>query len=486
MRGGKFVILSLIAAVGALDDAEIDPSTFSRVVVIPDVHGDRDAFVRSLWLAQKVVDGAAIDFDHFNATFMQAIDGGDAAVAPLSASENVAFVQLGDLVDRGPHSVACVAVADQVRPLLGWRTTRLYGNHETMTISGLFDHYAHPDEVAGFGGNAERRASYAPGGEIHGHLVDRFLGVARLSDRGGKGTLFVHGGLHSDWLWQNVGYASDSVADINTIVRDSVVQGGYEMEKLHEENSPVWMRELATGDEDEICDVLQSDILDLMEVDRIVLGHTPQYDGYVTSRCGGRILLADVAMSRWMRDPREYFTSRPMAMIFSYDESGALQSIVAHYTDLPTGTIDETQVLFEARVHVARDDEVEDGEIVDEPVVVQAGGAAVVVAEDGTDSEADSSGSVEDAFDNDAMARFVEWYNEHWEEVVGLPAAGEGARDVPPPPPVSPQVESRKRRTETESEEIEEPAVKGRKSEEPGKLVIRIRRNPVTGQYSQM
>jgi hypothetical protein len=49
-------------------------------------------------------------------------------------------------------------------------------------------------------------------------------------------------------------------------------------------------------DEDEICSVLDQ-ALEMMEANRIVVGHTVQHDGRVHTRCGGKIILIDIGIS---------------------------------------------------------------------------------------------------------------------------------------------------------------------------------------------
>ena len=366
-----------------LDKWEIEGADWTHIVVIPDVHGDRFAFIKSLWLAHKQVsDDASMDLEQFNATFVDAISS--PVVARLSDRDAVAVVILGDLIDRGPFSADCLMVADVITDVLGWEVTRLYGNHETMTVAGLFDSYVHPAEMFFFGGPAARRAAFAPGGHWFKHITDRFVGVAKHTPERGRGTLFVHGGIETDWFMWNLGFNFGAVDEINALMR-TAVSTEEEHDRLNAEmTSPVWSRMFAVAADEELCGDYIEEVLEIFNVDRIVVGHSPQMDGYMKSRCGGRVILADVAMSRWMRDG---VNDRPAALIFALND-GELMEISANYLN---GELEERVVMFDADNPVpeqGEEGEAEDGEEVDEGHGEGAneGGDPVEAASVGADS----------------------------------------------------------------------------------------------------
>ena len=79
---------------------------------------------------------------------------------------------------------------------------------------------------------------------------------------------------------------------------------------------------------------------------RIIVGHTPQADFAAKTRCGGRIVLADVMMSRWMVaeavDETSSVGGRPVAIVMSLNApTHELDAITAHFTELKTGTAKE-------------------------------------------------------------------------------------------------------------------------------------------------
>ena len=67
--------------------------------------------------------------------------------------------------------------------------------------------------------------------------------------------------------------------------------------KLFGGDGPLWYRGYADDSERTICKKLD-DALQSMNAVRLVCGHTPQIDGKILSRCGGRILVIDVGISQ--------------------------------------------------------------------------------------------------------------------------------------------------------------------------------------------
>lgn len=258
----------------------------------------------------------------------------------LSNRTDVAMVQLGDLIDRGPYGSECLMIASVVGDVLGWEVVQLYGNHEIMGFLGKGQEYAHPRD---FGGFAERKTALGIGSEIFLSMTEYFIGVAVLrgaSSVSNVNTLFVHGGVDLDWLQTIAGY-SGNAAVINARIQELVAtrKGLTELDWM---DSILWSRDLAKAPEEFVCETLVNEILAYFHVARIVLGHTPQESGRVKSRCDGKIILADVKMSRWMDtmhvDETEPSGGNPMAHIFGIT-GGELAAIDAIYGELGTDTI---------------------------------------------------------------------------------------------------------------------------------------------------
>lgn len=230
-----------------------------RVVAVGDLHGDLDQSLAALRLA-GVVDAGG----HWS--------GGEAIL-----------VQTGDVTDRGPDSRQ---ILDLLRRLsteaaaAGGRVIPLLGNHEVMNLQGDW-RYVHPGDVAAFGDVTARRAAFSLDGPYGAWLAQRDA-VALVED-----TVFAHGGIGD-------AFAALGVAGLNTAVRDAIRAGGGAV--LGPEG-PLWYRGLASDPEPEACAELERS-LDRLGAVRMVVGHTTRRDGRIASRCGGRLHVIDVGISR--------------------------------------------------------------------------------------------------------------------------------------------------------------------------------------------
>lgn len=61
-------------------------------------------------------------------------------------------------------------------------------------------------------------------------------------------------------------------------------------------SGPLWTRELSLDSEATACQKLD-EVLQTFGAARMVVGHTPQIDGRVHTRCGGRLVLGDTLIS---------------------------------------------------------------------------------------------------------------------------------------------------------------------------------------------
>ena len=301
---------------------------YSHIVVLPDLHGDARATIHSLWLAYNRVSSAPIAYDLFESTFLDPLLD-DQAFGPnliVPSSNRVALVQLGDLVDRGPLSEACIRIIFSVEALLGWETFPLYGNHEIMSFLGKSHTFVHPDDYSSFGGRHNRESAFSPhGGRLFDMLPAQLLGMVRLDGPGLTSTLFVHGGIELEWIHDM--FQTYDVDMINEFVQ-AMVQHEDGLEALNDlNNSFLWTRKFA---KESICDGPIDEVLEAFSVFRIVLGHIPQRNKRVNLLCGGKVVLADAKMSHWMDNHK----SQPVALIFTMNDfSQELASIVAHYAN---------------------------------------------------------------------------------------------------------------------------------------------------------
>ena len=348
------IILPILFIVASgLQQPDLSPATYGHIVVIPDIHGDLEALFRSLWLAVKRVnDGSVIDYESFKSPFYDILSGSSSFSGPsLSLKTDVAVVQLGDIVDRGPYGMQCLIVLGMIETVIGWPVINLYGNHEIINFLDQAHMYVSEREWAIYDNSPEfRRERFGAGSPFHQFASRNFLGMARVvsSHDPRANTLFVHGGINQAWINHLVG--SDKSNDLSEINRKIQEMANNDLEGLNHMDSILWTRFLSEGPEAEVCPYVDT-LTTHYNVARIVLGHTPQEDDLkAKNRCEGKIILADVMMSRWMFtatvDESNPMGGRPMALVMTFDkESETLSSIVAHYTDL-VGELEESSVLY--------------------------------------------------------------------------------------------------------------------------------------------
>lgn len=306
---------------GAQRLRESDISTAGRydyVVSIPDIHGDLDGLVRTLWMAKVEIDGTDLagDFMAFQSNFVQAIQNGQ-VTKTFTPTKRVLVIQTGDIIDRGAASLSCYKAIWLVDRILGWDLVNLIGNHEVMTMAGEADHYAHPGDVAEFGSLQARRAAFSEGGPMWREIVDSFLFMVRVRMGESESSLFVHAGLDARWISRFYKDFED-LSRINQFLI-SELRKNPSSEILVSASSPIWTRGLAKDGDKSVCLRQLPKVLELAKVKRMVVGHTPQQTLTTAAKCDATLILADVAMSRWMGSGKH---GNPSALIFQLRDNG--------------------------------------------------------------------------------------------------------------------------------------------------------------------
>jgi hypothetical protein len=294
-----------------------------RVIAIGDVHGNLDGLVAIL---QKM---ALIDKNrHWS--------GG-----------NATLVQTGDLLDRGPQSRAVLDLMMTLQkeaPRQNGSVRVSLGNHEVMNIMGDL-RYVVPADYAAFAnsrsasrnsqrhpaGFLERQEAFGPRG-MYGRWL-RSLPAINMVD----GAIFLHGGIAPElaaWtvdkinsgvrneirafdkykqfmvekgLAQPFSTFDELVAAAKTeIARQPANQTADDLETLNQflrygawltinGNGPLWFRGYDSWSEQEGESNI-SRLLDAFRITRVVVGHTPQENGEIRSRFGGKVFLIDTGM----------------------------------------------------------------------------------------------------------------------------------------------------------------------------------------------
>jgi hypothetical protein len=248
-----------------------------RIVAIGDLHGDLEAARKALRVA-----GAIDEEDQWV--------GGELVI-----------VQTGDILDRGDEELEILdlfaALATEAEAA-GGAVHTLNGNHELMNVYQDFRYVTEggwaqfqdtplpqdPDSalLALEPHERGRAVAFRPGGPMALRLARNNTAIVVGS------TVFAHGGVLPAQVELGLKAMNDSV-------RSWVLGKAPQPEWVRGENSPVWTRVYSSEPTVEGCDVL-TEVLDQLELERMVVGHTVQQTG-VTAFCGGRVWAIDVGMA---------------------------------------------------------------------------------------------------------------------------------------------------------------------------------------------
>ncbi|KAH3742814.1 Metallo-dependent phosphatase [Pelomyxa schiedti] len=201
------------------------------------------------------------------------------------------LVQMGDLVDRGDYSMQVLDFfmdfADQAKKK-GGAIRFVLGNHELMNVLGDW-RYVSVRDIQQFGGSAKRKAAFSAEGK-YGKWIRSEMKAIIVEDR----TLFVHAGLMPVVAKLGVDHANEL---INMELRQAAGDVPNRKSKKAPDyswllgiNGTLWTRDIAYGD----CKSVR-ETLDILNLDRMVVGHTVQNE--VTEACGGSLWLIDVGIS---------------------------------------------------------------------------------------------------------------------------------------------------------------------------------------------
>jgi hypothetical protein len=254
-----------LVAVALLSAVVISTGTSGhrRIVAIGDVHGDVEQLVAVLQMSE-VVNASG----HW--------------VGGITT-----LVQVGDLLDRGPKDKTVLDFFMMLRDeaqVAGGHVVNLIGNHEVLNLQGAF-HYAHPDSHEEFGGKHNRKRSLKAEGKYGDFL--RSFSLVHVEGR----TLFVHAGVSPS-------YAHHGVAGLNRLAADAMRSDQFDA-KVFGVHGPIWTRALIMDAMNLRCSGVEES-LRVLDLDRMVVGHTPQRSGVIESYCDDKLIAIDVGISKWM------------------------------------------------------------------------------------------------------------------------------------------------------------------------------------------
>jgi hypothetical protein len=258
----------------------------NRIIVLGDIHGDYNKMIEMLKIG-KVIDS--------NNNWI----GGETVV-----------VQVGDQIDscRSDGSFHChqpqtndddndVEILYFMTELhkkaqeFGGAVYSIMGNHELMNVQGDFSYVSHNNYInfrhGNYTGKEGRYNAFQPGNDIAS-----FLACTRKMALIIGSNLFVHAGIIDSIS------SKYNITDLNQILTKYLLGMNIEGVEFNDlltphKQSPMWNRTLANGDCSGLLKTLSS-----YNVGRLYVGHTPQLTKGIESKCGKKLWLTDIGVSK--------------------------------------------------------------------------------------------------------------------------------------------------------------------------------------------
>jgi hypothetical protein len=278
-----------------------------RVVAIGDLHGDLD-ILRNILRAAEVLDEETDSWKE--------------------GCTNI-VVQLGDVVGRGPHAPAILQLLHRLKgeaAKAGGRVITLSGNHEMMSLMGSIN-YVHPQLLEESGGANGFRYLFGVGGRYGRMFAEDSFAAALIGD-----VVYVHGGLTARYAAYGVGKLN------NELWYQGLMAANLSKHAFHANDSPLWDRSIVAAARQKNCKPLTDALQALsakegVPVGAMVVGHTMMPDGKIGSWCAGRLVAADVGLSRYIEGGgyEAYVTVDPYTTAFKRKKLSTASRIHVHY-----------------------------------------------------------------------------------------------------------------------------------------------------------
>ncbi|KAF9426109.1 hypothetical protein BGZ94_006940 [Podila epigama] len=234
------------------------PSRSGRTVAVGDLHSDLPQTLAVLRLAN------VIDQD-------ENWSGGQDTL-----------VQTGDIVDRGPDTIAIYNLFDKLR-----KQAKDAGGL-VMNLGGDLRYVTEAD-YASFGGRQKRREAWDVKTGWLGQQIHNNFNITYKNAH----TVFSHGDLEPEWAELGVDF-------LNSMAQEAIYKGNFRA-PIFQGNGPIWSRGHATqeGGQEKTCQRIEA-VKKALGVHRLISGHTPQYhSGKILSICDGSYMVIDVGISKY-------------------------------------------------------------------------------------------------------------------------------------------------------------------------------------------
>lgn len=215
-----------------------------RFIATGDIHGELESFQEVLHI-ENLIDSN----NHWT--------GG-----------NAVLLQIGDVIDRGPHSRESLYYVRQLQEeaeKAGGRLIRLFGNHELMAMEGHFG-YCNFDDPAALAEEIRQEI-------IQGKIQTAFVW---------KGRIFTHAGIRLgllELIKKELDIHTKTWDEYYDVIADYLNKTAKENIEKRNFRNPLFWVDSSRGGEDEIAGVFWAHYTDLerewLNPIRQVVGHTP-------------------------------------------------------------------------------------------------------------------------------------------------------------------------------------------------------------------
>ena len=332
-----FFVVAIVAAQST--------NPYRRVLVIPDIHGDAEALLLSIYAGYRdtVPEHFRVSLEEFKLRFESVITNVLPPPAPLYLGNDIALVQMGDLIDRGDQSLKCLLIMKAARMVTGFKVFQVLGNHELAAAA------ARPNYYSGSINPHDDLNRDSESIVLWDHIIwsREFQPMVKIGD-----TLFVHAGITLDQLEEDnfidaaivLEKDTDYVQAYNDMILDDLIDqdDARDVEREYLSSDTFFtMRVYEEADID--CEQVVR-ALDIFGATRIVVGHMATRTNRVRQNCDGRIILSDFMASRFMniRDR----ASKPGVLVLEYLEGRIEPSLFALYYE-PTSSFVDTAPFLE-------------------------------------------------------------------------------------------------------------------------------------------
>eukprot|EP00919_Chromeraceae_sp_WS-2016_P055512 GHVR01131960.1.p1 GENE.GHVR01131960.1~~GHVR01131960.1.p1 ORF type:complete len:647 (+),score=136.26 GHVR01131960.1:62-2002(+) len=289
MRLNLLLLTAVVATSSAYNTNDFNYIWNGEVFVLGDVHGDYDTTVSLLKQSNLIDDSLEWKCN------------------------NTLFIQLGNVIDKGPMSCELILLFDYLRNnahVNGNRVELLMGNHEYMSPTGYYQNESYPGGDVCYGKDGKAKA-FSQGGKYRHYLES--LKVAIVVN----GILYVHGGFnnyHSEMFKYNP--AREHLRLLNLTVKLQIPTKVPDSEafedinnmpmfvnmiypKNNNKNNNNWDIEEVAIDEilNVSCEVVK-EILKYFSANRMVVGNSPGYG--IRYHCNNNLQIHDSGISNWL------------------------------------------------------------------------------------------------------------------------------------------------------------------------------------------